>query len=146
MVNFDYHHYEEMRQFIFPKYSKNKFIYNQMAYVLHGDSKCNNISVRAFNTWWKMINNTLWVEDTNIWLDCAWLQFLLWYLFRIHHIRNYDLCGYGWTPYDIIKFIHLCHVRHIRNEYICFIEETLCEFNILALISVSLIDYFNSPF
>ena len=50
MGTFDYHHYEKNKELIFPKYKKNKFIDEQMAYFLYGDSKCNNIGVRDFNT------------------------------------------------------------------------------------------------
>ena len=115
-----------------------------MDYVIDGDSKINNIWGRYFNTLLKMINNTLCMEDENIWLD--WLQFVSWYLFHIHHIRNDNICGYGWTPYAIIKFVNLCQVCYIGNVNICGTEQTLYDFKILAITSVSLIDDFNSPF
>ena len=34
MGTFSYHHYEEMRELIFTKYNKNKFIDEHMAYLL----------------------------------------------------------------------------------------------------------------
>ena len=37
-----------------------------MAYVLDGDTKCNNIQGRDFNTIWKMINDKLFMEYANI--------------------------------------------------------------------------------
>ena len=39
MGTFDYHHYEKNKELIFPKYKKNKFIDEQMAYNLDGDRK-----------------------------------------------------------------------------------------------------------
>ena len=45
-----------------------------------------------------------------------------------------------------IKFFNLCHVRHIRNVYMCGIEQELREFKIIALTSISLIDDLNSPY
>ena len=60
MGTFDYHHYEKNKELIFPKYKKNKFIDEQMAYNLDGDRKWDNIWGRDFNTCCKTINNTLW--------------------------------------------------------------------------------------
>ena len=38
-----------MKKVLFPKYNKNKCIYEDMAYILDGDMECNNIQRRDFN-------------------------------------------------------------------------------------------------
>ena len=49
MGTFDYQHHEEMKESLFPKYNRNKFIDEHIACVIDGDIKLNIILGRYLN-------------------------------------------------------------------------------------------------
>ena len=64
MVTFDSQYSAKMKELIFPKYNKNKYIYGHIYYVIDDNNPWSIIWGRDFNMWWIMIKNSLWSEAT----------------------------------------------------------------------------------
>ena len=66
----------------------------------------------------------MWYGNYNI----ICLQCLSHYIYLICHIRNENICGLQYTPYDIITNVILCHIRYISSAEILGTKQILCDF------------------
>ena len=73
-----------------------------------------------------MMKNNLWTEAARFMIELNNILSLSTSL--IPHVRNDDIYGYKWTPYYIITFVQLFHIRQVRNTNICGTEQSFQEF------------------